>query len=140
VPAPDDDLVLEYLRRFGAGCPNCGYDLGGAGSPVCPECGERLHLLLTNHPTRLAGHAAGLLGIAVSGFTFAVMALLILWPDEPDGTCAFLAAAAAHIWWAYRWHRGRPRYAGMSRPRRRAEVFLCWLPALIAMLVAAGLS
>jgi len=37
-----EELVLSHLREGEHRCPSCGYELAGARSVTCPECGRRL--------------------------------------------------------------------------------------------------
>ena len=71
--APENARFLAaYLADHGAKCPNCRFELRGLKSPVCPECGDPLVLLLSD---RAPKHATlGLTyGPLIYGLLFSIM-------------------------------------------------------------------
>jgi hypothetical protein len=45
--------LADYLSRNDAPCPNCGYNLRGLATDLCPECRERLALQVAVPDPRL---------------------------------------------------------------------------------------
>lgn len=40
--SPEDALLVERMRRLGLACPFCDYDMRGAATARCPECGRQI--------------------------------------------------------------------------------------------------
>jgi len=55
------DLLREYLAERDVACPSCQYNLRNLTSATCPECGERLVLLVRSADPRQAAPLAGLI-------------------------------------------------------------------------------
>ena len=45
-PVLQSELLQQHLRDRDESCPRCGYNLRGASSNQCPECGEKLELCI----------------------------------------------------------------------------------------------
>jgi len=47
IPAPDDIVLIDWLKDRDAACPLCAYNIRGLTTPRCPECGQVLRLSVT---------------------------------------------------------------------------------------------
>ncbi|MHC5024153.1 MAG: hypothetical protein ACYTGG_09610 [Planctomycetota bacterium] len=74
----DDDRLAGFLDDRDVPCPRCGYNLRGARSGRCPECGDRLTLQVGLVEPRLGAYVALLVGASLGfggGGLFGLVAL-----------------------------------------------------------------
>lgn len=153
----------EHLRAFlaerDAQCPGCAYNLRGATTDICPECGTQLSIDAIEEAMRarvafvspLARLIAGgvllvftlICGSMVATGVSTVVRLAVLRPRFSQlgalAGCAFVVAFVVMLWWVY-----IQRWRGRQAKRAKAilaKMAICMVPALVLwfmMFIAMG--
>lgn len=139
LPEVDADLEIlcTYLANRDASCPMCGYNLRALRQSTCPECGESLSLAVSNYPSRAAGYTFGLVGLSFSSLLAVFFAILML----RDSVLLGVVAGFSAFWIgrsAVRWRRNRKALAGLPRHKTQERVALCWIGAVIFLVLILG--
>ncbi|MEM6332905.1 MAG: hypothetical protein AAF823_06155 [Planctomycetota bacterium] len=132
--------LLAYLAERDVPCPSCGYNLRGATSTTCPECGEVLALRVGLVEPKLFLWLAGLIPLAMTmGFGGLLSALGAVYaianmggPDEEFFVyfvpLTLVAAAMTGGWlWGRHWYRRLPLVG------RVTLMAGCWAVAVLSV-------
>lgn len=139
----------ELVRPTGLACPRCAYDLAGADSDRCPECGEDLELIVRTQIhyefTETSGGpgiserdmrglnapTAKVLGFAIMLPAFVSPAAIVVF-KAANGSAPAIFSAASVLYVSYSAWRWWRRNLGDDLPRQRNEALLGL--ALVAVL------
>lgn len=136
------DLLLRYVRDRDAHCPACRHNVRGLETPVCPECGERLHLRVGRERLNLGWL---LVALAPSMFSIVPTTLLVLarlifgpapeWQPYALGGIGLVSSAFGVALFL-----GRRRFLETRRSCQAGVAIATWMLHIIAFIVYIALA
>ncbi len=131
---------VAVVRAASLTCPRCRYDLAGATTLLCPECGCRAQIRLLSGDRVPSWHTTVLVGLClVWPMTLALVPATF---DASHSTAQRAGALALFAWWSVAtavWIAKRHTIVSRKGRAARVRVVLLWAIVLAAILLCLGL-
>jgi hypothetical protein len=144
-PANETRLLLDFVRERDIDCPRCGYNLRNLTRPICPECGNELHLKVGSARAQISiflltivpGIFSAVAAVLITGGTLYSRLILGQTSRPPTPLWGALAFGWISTGMAVSLYVYRERYLRLSTAAQWTWAIIAWAVHLLAFAVFA---